>query len=118
MDQDQNTPTPAGTPTPSFPPAADQNNKPNALLIGGLLFIILIAILGWYLMQTPSTPTPEVMPIVETPAPAPAPTPAQNLNVDAAAAAFGAQSTSDEEGAIDQDLEATNLDSLNEIDQI
>ena len=119
MDQEQNTPTPEST----FSPGAGENSKATLLMSGGIAVIILIA-LGWYMMRSanPETPTavlPETGTSTATEATS---TPNQNANgsttQDAATAALSTQSNSDDLGSINSDLNATNMNSLNDTNKI
>jgi hypothetical protein len=122
MDQDQN--TPAGVPevTPPTPTMSNIDNKNQLMLIGGGIAVLILIILGWYMMQG-STSAPESIsqPIGEQKV---APNPVSDANAaaatapDAASVALSVQGTSDDVADIDADLKATNLTSLNDIDQI
>jgi hypothetical protein len=122
MDQDQN--TPAGVPeaTPPTPAMSNTDGKNQLMLIGGGIAILILIILGWYMMQG-STPAPEsiAQPIGEQKV---TPNTVSDANApaaavpDAASAALSAQGTSDDVADIDADLKATDLTSLNDIDQI
>ena len=85
----------------------NQNGAPKSggnPLIWGVLFVIVVLGLGWYLMQGSGAPV-----IVEEDA---------SAEVDSATAAFAVQGEGDEVADIEADLEATDLGSLEEIDQI
>jgi cytoskeletal protein RodZ len=104
MDQDNNTPT------------ASAGNKSAVPLIGGIILIIVIALLGWYLMQGQGATT------VPLPSSTTTATPqvqqSASAETDAATAALSVQGTSDETTAIEADLNATNLNSLNDVSQL
>ncbi|OGZ17268.1 MAG: hypothetical protein A2494_00335 [Candidatus Lloydbacteria bacterium RIFOXYC12_FULL_46_25] len=119
MEPEQNTPTPEN----AFPPAVEEGNK-NTLIIGGVAVVLILAGLGWYMMQSvnitpseePAIPAPEaVMPIEQAPA-----TTGTEAAVapDAATTALSTQGTSDELTAIEADLKATDLTSLEDINKI
>lgn len=119
MEPEQNTPTPEN----AFPPAVEEGSK-NTLIIGGVAVVLILAGLGWYMMQSMNTvvpeepviPTPEVVTPVEQ---APATTSAEAAATpDAATTALSTQGTSDELTAIEADLKATDLTSLEDINKI
>jgi hypothetical protein len=83
------------------------------MMVGVGAFIIVLAGLGWYAYS--SVPTQEAVPMMRTEASTPAPS---TTTDDAAATALSSQGTSDETGAIESDLRATNLDALGDIDKI
>jgi sugar phosphate permease len=120
MDQDQN--TGAGVPeaTPSTPVMSDTHDKNQLMLIAAGIVVLILVILGWYMMQG-STPAPEGIsqPIGEQKV---APNTVSDTNAaaapDAATVALSVQGTSDDVADIDADLKATDLTSLNDIDQI
>lgn len=112
MEQDQNTNTPPVEQNSPFP--APKNTNKISLIVGGIVVILALFVLGYYLMQ--SSQAPENIPQTEgvsnseTTAEAPA--------VDTATAALEVQGTSDEVSAIDADLQATDLSSLGDVDNI
>jgi predicted metalloprotease len=110
MDQNQNT---AGTPV-----VGATEGKSSMTLIYVLIAGVIIVLLGWYMMQEGTA-----VPVVDTTA---QPVAEQQNTVptgdntsagaeatpDAAAVALSAQGTSDDVAAIDADLSATDLGSL------
>ena len=95
------------------------NNKPagnssTIILIGGIILVAVLAVLGWYMLQEqggegvalPSTETSQTQ------------TPLTTEESDVATEALSAQGTSDETTAIEADLNMTDLNSLNDINQI
>ena len=95
------------------------NNKPagnssTIILIGGIILVAVLAVLGWYMLQgqggagvaLPSTETSQTQ------------TPLTTEESDVATEALSAQGTSDETTAIEADLNMTDLNSLNDINQI
>jgi len=81
-------------------------NKSPLPIVGGIVLIIALAIFGWFMLsgQKAIEVTPEVAPTVQEP--------------DNTTAALNMQSPSDELGAIDSDISTTDLNALNDIDQI
>ncbi len=82
-------------------------------VIAGLSLLIAALLGGWYLMQKSSMEAVVYNPPVTTGGASTIVT-----EVDTAAAAMGQQSASDEVADIDADLKATDLGSLNDINQI
>ena len=121
MEPEQNTSTPENT----FPSAPAEASK-NTLLVAGIAVVIIVAGLGWYMLQSVSTEVPvESTPLspltTETSGAMMAATTSLDASAstpDAATAALSTQGTSDELGAIDADLKATDLNSLSDINQI
>jgi Na+-transporting methylmalonyl-CoA/oxaloacetate decarboxylase gamma subunit len=121
MDQDQNNPIAGVQPSSPAPVMNSTDSKASLMLIGiGITFLILV-ILGWYMMQG-GAPVPALentqpvgeqnaVSVDETSAAIPAAS-------DTATVALSAQGTSDDVADIDADLKATDLTSLNDIDQI
>jgi hypothetical protein len=93
----------------------DQNNggQSKAMLAGGVILILVLALFSWYLFNG-SQPANTV------PAPETGTAPQQELTQesDAATAALAAQGTSDDVAAIEQDLNATDLTSLSDVNKI
>lgn len=114
MEPEQNTQAPENT----FPPAAEGGNK-NTLIIAGIAVVIILALFGWYLLQSINTEVaaPVVL-IPETPGTAQIAEQAPADTADAATVALSTQGTSDELPAIEADLNATDLNSLNDINKI
>lgn len=113
MDQEQNT-----TQHDGFPSASPEKSN-LSMFVGVGAFIIILVGLGWYVIQG-GTMTGDLLPRETV---TPDMTQQKNVPVatsseDAAAAALSTQGTSDSVADIDADLQATNLDSLNAIDQI
>lgn len=128
MEQEQNnmqptptTPEPMPTQENAFPSADAKTGTSNYALIGGLIGLVIIAIGAWYVMK--GNVTPEVVTsapeIVVTPPPQTDTVVAGTETApDATEAAMKVQGTSDEIGAIDADLKATDMGALNDINQI
>lgn len=113
MDQEQNT-----TQHDGFPAASPEKSN-LSMFVGVGAFIIILAGLGWYVIQG-GTMTGEILPS-KSPTPDTAQvksTQTATSSEDAAAAALSTQGTSDSVADIEADLKATNLDSLDAIDQI
>lgn len=113
MEQEQNTmPKDDAFPTVT---AAEKSNL--SMLVGVGAFLIILAGLGWYVMQNGISAAPVTSPasIATTTKVSPV---ATTGTEDAAAAALSAQRNSDEISSIEEDLKATNLDSLNDINAI
>ncbi|OGZ08609.1 MAG: hypothetical protein A2942_00110 [Candidatus Lloydbacteria bacterium RIFCSPLOWO2_01_FULL_50_20] len=85
-------------------PSAPAKNSSAVFLVGGIILIVILAFLGWYFLKEQG----ETIPIEQS----------LNGETDAATTALVQQGTSDELSDIETDLEATDLDSLNEIDQL
>ncbi|OGZ06249.1 MAG: hypothetical protein A2845_00380 [Candidatus Lloydbacteria bacterium RIFCSPHIGHO2_01_FULL_49_22] len=99
MDQDTNIPVLAG------------HHRTLGNVIAGLSLLIALLVGGWYIfMQQYDAGSPAATPSDTTGA--------ASTEVDTATAAFQVQGTSDEISAIDADLEATDLNSLNDINSI
>lgn len=124
MDQDQNTGvggTEVNSPTPT-PSTSNAGAQTPLALIGAGIAVLILIILGWYMMHG-STPAADSIPqpIQEQNT---APSPIDNTHAsattapDAATVALSTQGTSDEVTAIDADVQATDLTSLNDIDKI
>lgn len=122
MEPEQNTPTTEN----AFPPAAEASSK-NTLLISGVAVVVILAGLGWYMLQSVSTEVPVETPVALTPETTqvveqtPAATTSEQsaaATPDAATAALSTQGTSDELTAIDADLKATDLAPLGDISKI
>lgn len=114
MEPEQNTQAPENT----FPPAVEGDNK-NTLIIAGIAVVVILALFGWYMLQSINTEVSA--PIVltpETPNTAQITEQAPVATEDAAAVALSVQGTSDELSAIEADLNATDLNSLNDINKI
>jgi hypothetical protein len=81
-------------------------NKSTLLLVGGIVLIIALAVLGWFVLsgQKQESITPIVTPTAQEP--------------DNTTAALNMQSPSDELSAIDSDVNTTDLNALNDIDKI
>lgn len=120
MDPEQNTQTQENT----FPATEAERSNKNMILIGGIAVLVILAGLGWYMLKsinmtppldTPAPLAPETAPITPE-----ATTDEQNSAAipDAATAALSTQGTSDELGSIEADLNATDLNSLNDINKI
>ena len=125
MEQEQNNaqPTPV-TPEPveenAFPSAGTANATSNYALIGGLVGLAVIALGAWYTMKGS---TPEVAPVAPfvpeiVVTPTPEATPTTEVAPDAAVETMKVQGTSDELGAIEADLNATDMGTLNDINKI
>lgn len=102
MDQDTNTQA-----------VTTGNHRTLGNVIAGLSLLIAALLGGWYLMQKSS-----VEMVVEN---APVTTGGASTivtEVDTATASLGKQGTSDEVAAIDADLKATDLGSLNDVNKI
>lgn len=114
MEPEQNTQAPENT----FPPAAEGDSK-NTLIIAGIAVIVILALFGWYMLQSINTEVsaPTVL-IPETPNTTQITEQAPAATEDAAAVALSTQGTSDELPAIEADLNATDLNSLNDINKI
>lgn len=99
MDQDINTTAPTG------------HHRTLGNVIAGLSLLIALLVGGWFIfMQGADTGSPVESPVDTTGA--------ASTEVDTATAALKVQGTSDEIGAIDADLQATDLNSLNDISNI
>lgn len=100
MNMEQNTPTN----TPGTAPVGGGGEKNTMMLIGGGVAVIVLVLIAWLMMgQNNATPAPGG--VVQSPV----------SLTDPAAASLSIQSTSDEITAIDADLKATDLNSLNDI---
>jgi hypothetical protein len=113
MDQKlDNTPT-----EETFPTVLGKEESRLSMLVGVGAFVIILAGLGWYFLrgvsQDVQVEKPLPTPVVQKAAPVVAST-----TLDAATAALSSQGTSDEVDAINSDLKATDLNSLNDIDKI
>ena len=114
MDQDQNM-----TPKDDAFPAAISTEKSNlSMLVGVGAFLIILASLGWYVLQggmgsgeTVVQAPPSVNTVTSQ-------TTTSSTTTDAAAAALSTQGSSDEAADINADLKATDLNSLNDINKI
>ncbi len=105
MDQNQNM---SGGQMNSFPGAPAGGNKSSVAVVGGIVLIVVLALLGWYILQGQNgvnTPGAQVPVAVET-------------GSDAATAALSAQGTADDVPAIDADLKATDLNSLSDVNTL
>lgn len=112
MEPEQNTQAPEN----AFPPVAEGGNK-NTLIVAGIAVVAIFALLGWYMLQSIETEAP-VAPIVLAPETPPISEQTPAIAEDAAAAALSTQGTSDELPEIEADLNATDLNSLNDINKI
>ena len=89
-----------------------QNNasqKSMTPVIGGVILIIVLAAIGWYALKGQPAVAPETLPPSET---------AVVAAPDTATEALKAQGTSDAVTDIKADLNATDLNSLNDIQRI
>lgn len=99
MDQDTNIPVPTG------------HHRTLGNIIAGLSLLIALLVGGWFIfMQQNDAGSPAATPLDTTGT--------TSTEVDTATAAFQVQGTSDEISAIDADLQATDLNSLNDINRI
>lgn len=113
---DQETKTPEAEIT--FPPAPAAQKSPLAMIVGVAGFIIVLLGVGWYAMSS-LTMQQLSGDLTTTTAPRElTPPSATSTSEDAAATVLSTQGSSDDVAAIDADLKATNLDSLNDIDKI
>jgi predicted metalloprotease len=122
MDQDQNTGggVPEVTP-PAAPSTSNSDGKNQRMLIGAGIAVLILVILGWYMMQGSTPAAPGIAQPIQEQKVAPDTTSNTNTSVavpDAATVALSLQGTSDDVADIDADLKATDLTSLNDIDQI
>ena len=114
MDQETKTPEAEAT----FPAAPAAQKSPLAMIVGVAGFIIVLLGVGWYAMsslqmqQLSGDLTTATAPREQT---SPA---ATDTSEDTAATALSTQGSSDDVTAIDADLKATDLDSLNDINKI
>lgn len=99
MDPEQNTGAPAQNTAPQ---------KSSALWIGAA--VLLLVVIAWFMLMKG---TDEAMPDGSG-----APVAGSTIGADAQETALSSQGTSDEVADIEADLNATDLNSLNEIDQI
>lgn len=116
MEQEKNNPI---TPTENAFPSAPQTEKSNlSMLVGAIGFLVILIGLGWYVfggektgdvstLTTPPTETQSALSAV----------PATSTQ-DAAATALSTQGTSDDPKAIEADLNATDLNSLSDINKM
>lgn len=116
MDQEQNT-APQSTGESGFPPAVGGEKKDGnpMMLVGVVVLIIVVLAFGWYMMGMNNqevTPTPSVG------APTTDAQQAADAAIDATAASLATQSSSDDLGAIEADANATDLKTLDSIDNI
>lgn len=136
MEQEQNNTQPAQEPVQpvqspvqnAFPSADEKSGTSNYAIIGGLIGLVIIALGGWYVMKdndtSVATPSPIIPEIVITPTTDPevilpsAEAVADQVATNAAVETLRTQGTSIDLSAIESDLNATNLDSLNDINKI
>lgn len=125
MEPEQNTNTQQPQQTENaFPPATETGSK-NTMLVGVIAVIVVLAGLGWYMLESMNTVPPQEMPVALTPettqVATETPTTTEvtpTTTQDAATAALSTQGTSDDLTAIDADLKATDLNSLNDVNKI
>lgn len=102
------------TNTPIMPAANESKAGFNAMLIVIILTVVVLAVAGWIVMKDTNMPMDDMM----------APTGGMMngdemmIEQDAPTQELKVQGTSDEVTAIEADLNATNLDSLKDINQI
>ena len=112
---DQETKTPEAETT--FPGAPAAQKSPLAMIVGVAGFIIVLLGVGWYAMSS-LTMQQLSGDLTTTTAPSQTPPSATSTPEDAAATVLSTQGSSDDVAAIDADLKATDLDSLNDINKI
>ena len=114
MDQEQNT----TAKTDSLPTAISQEKSNLSMFVGVGAFLIILAGLGWYVVQGGEMKG-NLFP--DTPAAAAVNNQTASTGTsseDVAATALSTQGTSDSVADINADLKATNLDSLNDLNKI
>ena len=125
MDQDTNTPEVTAAPvtpeTPATPAAAPVTTTPastahqvsKGVIVGTLVFATILIVATYVALSDVRTPIQRgsSQPPVQLPA-------TSTVDTDPAAAALSVQGTSDEVVDIEADLNATDFNSLEEIDQI
>lgn len=112
MDQDTNTPqTPetVAAPVASVAPTSTAHQVSKGLIVGIIVFATILIVAGYVAFSGVATP------IVKE---RQAPVQATSTTLDPAAAAFSVQGNSDEIVTIEADLNTTDFNSLQEIDQI
>ena len=122
MDQDTNTPEVTAAPvtpeTPATPAAAPVTTTPastahqvsKGVIVGTLVFATILIVATYVALSDVRTPIQRGLP-PQLPA-------TSTVDTDPAAAALSVQGTSDEVVDIEADLNATDFNSLDEIDQI
>ena len=122
MDQDTNTPEVTAAPvtpeTPATPAAAPVTTTPastahqvsKGVIVGTLVFATILIVATYVALSDVRTPIQRGLP-PQLPA-------TSTVDTDPAAAALSVQGTSDEIADIEADLNATDFNSLEEIDQI
>lgn len=125
MDQDTNTPEVTAAPvtpeTPATPAAAPVTTTPastahqvsKGVIVGTLVFATILIVATYVALSDVRTPIQRGLPPQ-----LPATSTEDTANTDPAAAALSVQGTSDEVVDIEADLNATDFNSLDEIDQI
>ncbi len=103
MDQNQNTLAPQGG-------SVGKNNS-SLIVVGGIAAVIVLLGIAWYMMRMnqDGAAMPAQNGIAQTEA-----TPTE----DAATTALSTQGSSDEVGAIDADIKATDMTSLNDVNTL
>lgn len=126
MDQDTNTPEVTAAPvtpeTPATPAAAPVTTTPastahqvsTGIIVGTLVFATILIVATYVALSDVRTPIQRGLPS-QLPVQLPA---TSTVDTDPAAAALSVQGTSDEVVDIEADLNATDFNSLDEIDQI
>jgi hypothetical protein len=115
MDQDTNTPQTPETvaapvaPAASVTPASTAHQVSKGLIVGIIVFATIFIVAAYVALSDIGTPLLKDKQ---------APVQATSTTLDPAAAAFSVQGNSDEIGSIEADLNMTDFDSLQEIDQI